>query len=76
MQQEPGPEEREQLNSTLLVRGDPAAGLVVPADRSRAEISRLVMDHLAGMGRVYMRVSALEDGIMVASSPLRRLNAP
>ncbi|MDZ7841562.1 MAG: hypothetical protein U5R46_12240 [Gammaproteobacteria bacterium] len=75
LQQEPDPEEREQLNSTLLVRGDPTAGLVVPADRSRAEISRLVMDHLAGMGHVYMRVSALEDGIMVASSPLRRLNA-
>lgn len=76
LQVEPDPNEREQLNSVLLVRGDPAAGLVVPADRTRAEISRLVMDHLGGAGRVYMRVSALEDGIVVASSPLRRLNAP
>lgn len=66
----------EQLNSVLLLRGEPAAGLVVPADRRHAEISHLVMDHLGGSGRVYMRISALQEGVMVASSPLRRLNAP
>lgn len=76
LQQEPGADEREQLNSALLVRGEPEAGLVVPADRTRAEISRLVMDHLGGAGHVYMRISALEDGVVVASSPLRRLNSP
>lgn len=75
LHEEPDPDEREQLSSALLVRGDPAAGLVVPADRSRAEISRLVMEHLGGTGRIYMRISALEDGVVVASSPLRRLNA-
>lgn len=73
---EPNPQEREQRSSSLLVRGEPAAGLVVPGDRERAEISHLVMDHLAGGGRVYMRVSALADGVVVASSPLRLLNAP
>ncbi|HSH42212.1 MAG TPA: hypothetical protein VK973_08835 [Arenicellales bacterium] len=76
LREEPAADEREQLNSSLLVRGEPVAGLVVPADRTRSEISRLVMDHLGGSGRIYMRVSALEEGVMVASSPLRRLNAP
>lgn len=74
--EEPAANELEQLSSSLLVRGEPAAGLVVPADRRRTEISRLVMDHIGGMGRVYMRVSALDHGTMVASSPLRRLHAP
>jgi len=76
LREEPAADETEQLNSSLLVRGEPVAGLVVPADRTRAEISRLVMDHLDGSGWIYMRVSALEEGVMVAASPLRRLNAP
>jgi len=74
--QEPNPNELEQRSSSLLVQGEPRAGLVVPADRSSTEVTRLTMDHLRGAERLYMRVSALEDGVMVGVSPLRRLNAP
>lgn len=73
---EPNASEREQRSSSLLVRGEPTAGMVVPADRSSARVSRLTREHLGGAERLYMRVSALEDGVTVAVSPLRRLNAP
>jgi len=73
---EPNANEREQRSSSLLVRGAPTAGLVVPADRSSARLSRLTREHLDTAERLYMRVSALEDGVTVGVSPLRRLNAP
>ncbi|MDZ7842867.1 MAG: hypothetical protein U5R46_18915 [Gammaproteobacteria bacterium] len=74
--EEPSANEREQRSSSLLVRGEPAAGMVVPADRDRARVSLLTREHLEGAGRLYMRVSALEEGVTVGVSPLRRLNAP
>lgn len=74
--EEPDPNELEQRSSSLLVRGEPIAGLVVPSDRRSAELSELVIEHLRNTGRVYMRISALEEGVQVAVSPLRRLNTP